>query len=329
MVRFKLLILIVCINFIGFAQNSNRKFESISKYNTYVEVKTNDGVYRFQPYGNEIIETSFIPKGETFNSSSHAVVLKPEKVKMEIVETSGLTEIQLLDISIKIAHSPFQISYYYEGNLLTSEKNGYSKNDEYEVLDFNLTDNEVLMGGGARVLGMNRRGNRLQLYNRAHYGYETHSELMNFTIPLVYSSKMYAIHFDNAPIGYLDLDSKKDNTLAYETISGRKTYQIIAGDDWKELIENYVSLTGFQPLIPRWALGNFSSRFGYHSQKETIETIAKFQKEEIPVDAIILDLYWFGKEMKGTMGNFEFEKDSFPDPKKMISDLKEKGVKTI
>lgn len=329
MVRFKLLILIICINFIGFAQNSNRKFESISKYNTYVEVKTNDGVYRFQPYGNEIIETSFIPTGETFNSSSHAVVLKPEKVKMKIVEMSGLTEIQLLDISVKITHSPFQISYYYEGNLLTSEKNGYSKIDEYEVLDFNLTDDEVLMGGGARVLGMNRRGNRLQLYNRAHYGYETHSELMNFTIPLVYSSKMYAIHFDNAPIGYLDLDSKKDNTLAYETISGRKTYQIIAGDDWEELVENYVSLTGFQPLIPRWTLGNFSSRFGYHSQKETVETIEEFQKEEIPVDAVILDLYWFGKEMKGTMGNFEFEKDSFPNPTKMIADLKEKGVKTI
>ena len=85
--------------------------------------------------------------------------------------------------------------FYYEGNLLTSEKNGYSKNDEFEVLDFNLTENEILMGGGARVLGMNRRGNRLQLYNRAHYGYETHSELMNFTIPLVYSSKMYAIPF--------------------------------------------------------------------------------------------------------------------------------------
>ena len=54
-------------------------------------------------------------------------------------------------------------------------------------------------------LGMNRRGNRLQLYNRAHYGYETHSELMNFTMPLVLSSKIYAVHFDNAPIGFLDL----------------------------------------------------------------------------------------------------------------------------
>ena len=327
--KFKLLLLIFTINFIGFAQNTQRTFESITKHKTFVEVKTNDGLYRFQPYGNEIIETSFIPNGETFDPNSHAVVLKTEPVKMEIVETSNQTEIRMLDISVKIQHLPFQVSYYYEGNLLTSEKNGYSKNDEFEVLDFNVTNDEILMGGGARVLGMNRRGNRLQLYNRAHYGYETHSELMNFTIPVVYSSKMYAIHFDNAPIGYLDLDSKKTNTLAYETISGRKTYQIIAGDDWEEVVENYVALTGFQPLIPRWALGNFSSRFGYHSQNETIETIDKFLDEEIPVDAVILDLYWFGKEVMGTMGNLKFDKDSFPNPKKMISDLKEKGVKTI
>ena len=311
------------------AQNPNRKFESFINYSTYVEVKTNDGVYRFQPYRNEIIETSFIPNGESFNTISHAVVLNPEKVEMKVIETSGLTEIKMKDISVKIKHSPFQVAYYYEGNLLTSEKNGYSKNDKYEMLDFNLTSDEILYGGGARALGMNRRGNRLELYNKAHYGYETHSELMNFTIPLVYSSKLYAIHFDNAPIGWLDLDSKKDNTLAYETISGRKTYQIIAGDDWKEVVENYVTLTGLQPLIPLWSLGNFSSRFGYHSQKETIETIDTFRNEEIPVDAIILDLYWFGKTLKGTMGNLEFDKDSFPDPKKMISELKEKGVNTI
>ncbi|SNR53279.1 oligosaccharide 4-alpha-D-glucosyltransferase [Lutibacter agarilyticus] len=323
------LITFLLIGFVVNAQNSTRKFESVTNHKTYVEVKTNDGLYRFQPYGNEIIETSFIPNGEAFNESSHAVVLKPTVVEMQLIKSVNETEIKMLDISVKIKHAPFQVSYYYEGRLLTSEKNGYSKNKEYEVLDFNLTSEEILYGGGARVLGMNRRGYRLELYNKAHYGYETHSELMNFTMPLVYSSKMYAIHFDNAPIGYLDLDSSKTNTLAYETISGRKTYQIIVGDDWKELVENYVSLTGFQPLIPRWALGNFSSRFGYHSQEETIETIDAFIEEEIPVDAIILDLYWFGKTVQGTMGNFEFDKDSFPNPEKMMKELKDKGVKTI
>jgi oligosaccharide 4-alpha-D-glucosyltransferase len=328
---------------IFYAQNPNRILENVTKFESYVEVKTNDGVYRFQPYGNEIIETSFIPNGETFNPNSHAVVLKTKPVEMEIVETSNFTKIRMLDISVKIQHSPFQISYYYEDNFLISEKRGYFKAmhkpmdlvkgnivvEETERLEFNLTQDEVLYGGGARALGMNRRGNRLPLYNRAHYGYETHSELMNFTLPVMYSSKMYAIHFDNAPIGYLDFDSKKNNTLTYETISGRKTYQVIAGDDWEEVVENYVALTGFQPLIPRWALGNFSSRFGYHSQQETVETVNKFIEEEIPVDAVILDLYWFGKDIKGTMGNFEFDKDSFPDPKKMIADLKEKGIKTV
>ena len=34
---------------------------------------------------------------------------------------------------------------------------------------------------------MNRRGNLLLLYNKAHYGYEIHSELMNYTMPIVLS----------------------------------------------------------------------------------------------------------------------------------------------
>lgn len=325
----KFLIITVLISVSIQAQNNYRKVEKIQQFDSYIEVQVTDGYYRIQPYSNSIVETSFIPKGEQFNPNSHAVVLKPSKITMKVVEGEFVSEIKMEDFSVKINHEPFQLLYYYNGKLLTSEKNGYNKNETHETLDFNLTPTEVLYGGGARALGMNRRGYRLELYNRAHYGYETHSELMNFTIPLVFSSNLYAIHFDNAPIGFLDLDSKKDNTLAYETISGRKTYQIIAGDSWSNLVQNYVKLTGYQPLIPRWALGNFSSRFGYHSQHEVENTIQKFKDENIPVDAIILDLFWFGKEMKGTMGNLEFHKDSFPNPEKMIADLKAKGVKTV
>src|SRR5690606_13476890 len=215
---------------------------------------------------------------------------------------------------------PFNISYSYKNRKLISEKSGYSKIESGEKIDFNLTDNEILYGGGARVLGMNRRGNRLQLYNRAHYGYETRSELMNYTMPIAISSNRYMIHFDNAPIGWLDLDSKRDNTLAYETISGRKTYQIIAADSWQELISHYTLPTGSQPLPPRWTFGNFASRFGYHSQQDAERTIKKFRDAKIPVDAIILDLYWFGKDIKGTMGNLEVFRDSFPDFEKMIAD---------
>ena len=335
----KKLLLVLLISSISFAQNANRKYISHSWKNNILEVKTSDGSYLIKPYSDKIVETSFIPNGDasdresakqSFNPNSHAVVKTAEKRWASFSKTDNSLTLLTKGITVVINKSPFKITYSNLGKVLLSEKMGYAKvNDSTETLSFNLDNSEALYGGGARALGMNRRGNRLQLYNRAHYGYETKAELMNFCIPLVMSSKLYAVHFDNAAIGYLDLDSKKDNTLTYETISGRKTYQVIVGDSWTDLVSNYTDLTGKQPLLPRWALGNFSSRFGYHNQDEVENTIKKFEQNQIPVDAIILDLYWFGKTIKGTMGNLEWDKDNFPNPEKMISDLNAKGLKTI
>jgi len=310
-------------------QNVERTLIKLQKFESHIELQVNDGKYIIKPYNDKIIETSFIPLGESFNSYSHALVLLPADLETEIVESDGLTKYITPGIKVLITHNPFKISYLYKEKEIISEKFGYQKTSDFEVLSFELDQKEKLFGGGARVLGMNRRGNRLQLYNRAHYGYTTHSELMNFTMPVVVSSKMYTIHFDNAPIGYLDLDSKGNNTLKYETISGRKTYQIVVGDSWEDLINQFTNLTGKQPLPPQWALGNFSSRFGYHSEKEVRETVNNFIQDSIPLDAVIIDIYWFGPDIKGHMGNLEFFKDSFPTPKDMISDFAKKGVKTV
>ncbi len=312
-----------------------RTFVNAEETENGILVKVSDGEYHIKFYSDEIVETSFIPNGEEFNKDSHAVInepylqYRPQIYEGKIASGEEIYRLNTHNISVTIIKSPFQILYHNADKLITSEKRGYHKTEVGEAISLNLAEDEILFGGGARALGMNRRGNRLQLYNKAHYGYEERSLLMNYTMPIVVSSNQYMIHFDNAPIGYLDLDSKGDDTLTYETISGRKTYQVIVGDTWEDLIDNYTDLTGKQPMPPRWALGNFSSRFGYHSQAETERTIDAFKQENIPVDAIILDLYWFGKDVQGTMGNLEVYKDSFPDFKAMTSNLKQKGVKTV
>ena len=325
----KQLFIFLLLSTFAFAQNANRKYESYKKTSNTLEIKTSDGLYVLKPYSEKIVETSFIPKGETFNTDSHAVVLIPQKGISKVKETKNTLLFSTKGIVVTIEKSPFKISYSYKGKALLSEKNGYVKTADAEILDFNLNDSEVLYGGGSRALGMNRRGNRLKLYNRAQFGYGDRAELLNFCIPVVLSSKMYAVHFDNAAIGYLDLDSKKDNTLAYETISGRKTYQVIAADSWTDLTASYTDLTGKQPLPARWTFGNFSSRFGYHSQEEVEKTIEKFKNDSIPVDAIIIDLYWFGKTIQGTLGNLDWDKETFPNPTKMIADLNAKDIKTV
>jgi alpha-glucosidase (family GH31 glycosyl hydrolase) len=327
--KIQVLVLLLILSGVIFAQNSERKYKSHELKSEHLVVKTNDGQYLIKFYDANIVETSFIPAGESFNPESHAVVLKPGEVRAKLRNNKSELTYASSGMTVLLSKSPFQISYSYKGKQLISEKRGYFASNENESIEFNLESSETLMGGGARVLGMNRRGNRLQLYNRAHYGYGTRSELMNYTMPLVISSKRYAVHFDNAPIGFLDLDSQKTNTLVYETISGRKTYQVIAGDTWSEFMKEFTDLTGKQALLPRWALGNFSSRFGYHSERETRSTVEQFKKDSIPLDAIILDLFWFGKEMKGNMGDLEFLRDSFPNPKQMMADFNKQGVKTI
>jgi len=255
-----------------FAQNPDRIYISHNEENGIFTVETNDGKYRFQFYSEDIIETSFIPKGESHITDSHAVVLTPDMIETNYSYVGNTITYGSDGISVSITTAPFKIEYSYKEEPLISEKRGYYKNphvpmelvkdnivaDSTKKIEFSLNKDEVLYGGGSRVLGMNRRGHRLPLFNRAQYGYGNYSELLNYTIPMVLSSKKYLVHFDNASVGYLDFDSKGDNTLTYETVSGRMTYQVVAGDNWYSILDSYTDLTGKQPMLPRWALGNFS-----------------------------------------------------------------------
>jgi alpha-glucosidase (family GH31 glycosyl hydrolase) len=312
-----------------FSQNNAREYLGYKQNIGQIEIQVSDGNYVIKPYTKKVFHVAFYPNDKQVQNFSYAVASEPEKVNYIIRDESNTLKIESSGIKVFITKKPFNIAYYLFSDELISEKNGFQLTDSNQLINFELTKDEVLYGGGARVLGMNRRGYRLQLYNRAHYGYETHSELMNFTLPMVISSKKYALVFDNASAGYLDLDSKKDNSLQYETQNGTLNYFIIAANDWYELVDNYTWLTGRQPLPALWTLGNYSSRFGYHSQKEVLNTVDKFFEDSIPVEAAIIDIYWFGKEIMGTMGNLNWFRDSFPNPDDMIATLQKRGVKTI
>ncbi|CAN0597173.1 unnamed protein product, partial [Laminaria digitata] len=113
-------------------------------------------------------------------------------------------------------------------------------------------------------------------------------------------------------------------------LGGNQAYYFINGDSYEELIDEYTDLTGKQPLPPIWALGNLHSRFGYHSQAEAEASIKKALDQDYPIDAVILDIYWFGPELDdGQMGRLDWDTEYWPDPKGMISGFKEQEINTI
>jgi Alpha-glucosidases, family 31 of glycosyl hydrolases len=326
----QVLITFILMGMICNAQQINRQFIGVRDSSGTVIITVSDGSYTIVPLNSKLVKTTFYPNGIREKEFSYAVNMTSQKPELTIKHTNNATNIQVGNgLKIAINKNPFSINYYYHDTLLISESKGYERTDSTQAMSLTIQPKEVLYGGGARALGMNRRGYDLTMYNKAHYGYQEHSELMNYTIPMFLSSKRYAVLFDNASLGWLDLDSHENNTVKYSTVSGTINYCVIAGDSWYDLEDQYTQLTGRQPLPPRWAFGNFSSRFGYHSQDQVIATVNKFFQDSIPLEAVIIDIYWFGKGIFGDMGRLDWYKDSFPEPIKMMQTLKSEGVKTI
>ncbi|MFD2167914.1 TIM-barrel domain-containing protein [Thalassotalea euphylliae] len=218
---------------------------------------------------------------------------------------------------------------FEKANELLILQSGFNDTETGLGFTFAIDPQEKLLGGGQRIKGMDRRGHKFPLYNKAHYGYTTDSTQMYYGLPAIMSSKKYMLLFDNSATGEMDLDSQNNNTLSFSAVSGRASYIVVAGNSYPDLIENYVGLTGKQSMPPRWALGNFASRFGYRNQQEVYDVVERFEQEDMPLDALVLDLYWFGKDIQGHMGNLAWDREAFPEPEKMIADLQGKGVNTV
>ena len=277
-----------------------------------LKIPFGDGDIFVQQYATNIYKLTFQSSYYNTNENiSDAVILKPLALLNKALINNGDTSLSF-DKTKKA-----ELSYLV-------------LNKAYRALQFSLTADEKIFGGGERALPLNRRGYKFNLYNNPSYGYSEGAENLNYSVPFFTSNKGYGLFFDNPSKGYADIGKTNSNIFEVGFTSGEINVYIILGKDYKEILQSYHKLTGTQPLPPRWALGNLMSRFGYNSEAQVKDILGKMKEENIPVDAVIFDLFWFGDSIKGTMGNLDWvNKKAWPNPKKMITDFKKDGINTI
>lgn len=183
-------------------------------------------------------------------------------------------------------------------------------------------------GAGERGHSLKLNGDTLVMYNRQNYGYEGHDprlSQMNITVPMFVSTEGYGVLFDD----YAPATMVISDTIVYtsEQESPVSYYFIYGGGTVAGVTEEYTRLTGRQDLPPFWALGYITSKYGYKSQQETIGVIDTLKRDGFPVDGVVLDLYWFGKETD--MGRLAWDTVSWPDHRGMLAGLKARGVNTV
>ncbi len=117
----KKILCFLLITAISFAQNASRSYLSHTWKKNILEVKTNDGAYLIKYLSDKIVETSFIPKGETFNPNSEAVIKSQEKNKVKLSDGIGALMLFSKEITVLIDKAPFKISYLTNGEIILSE----------------------------------------------------------------------------------------------------------------------------------------------------------------------------------------------------------------
>jgi len=81
-------------------------------------------------------------------------------------------------------------------------------------------------------------------------------------------------------------------------------YVFAFGFDYKQALKDFYAVSGQQPLVPRWALGNWWSRYYKYTDKELTDLMDRFESENLPFSVAVLDMDWHwvdGKYMMRTI----------------------------
>ena len=145
---------------------------------------------------------------------------------------------------------------------------------------------------------------------------------------------------------------KADGSILPRENKETDVYYFAYGNNYIGATTDLYKLTGKVPLIPRYALSNWWSRYKDYSQDEYLTLMDKFKAEEIPITVATVDMDWhwvkikekFGKDAhrmrkhlnfmeyvydvwsKGWTG-YTFNTDLFPDPDGFLKKLKDDNYK--
>lgn len=280
---------------------------------------------------DNIIKVSNLNAGERIPVSRASVIDTPQGDASITVLTPEITAMSTVSGVVATVNSSTGEVTISAGADKTVTDNGVRVSaDGMRTLTLTTTSTGSYYGTGERGHKLNLRGDTLVMYNRQNYGYtgsDPRISQMNITMPVVLSSDGFAIVFDDYAAAQMVLTEGSRIEYSSESPMPISFYYVNGASTLADVTEQLTSMTGRQPLPPLWSMGYITSKYGYHNEKETLGAIDSLKRRGYPVDGIVLDLYWYGKEQD--MGRLEWEPEQWPDPRKMLAKLKKENVNLV
>ena len=138
-------------------------------------------------------------------------------------------------------------------------------------------------------------------------------------VPFLLSNQGYGFLWNNPAIGRVVFG--KNVTEWTADAAKELDYWIVAGDTPAAIEEAYSEVTGRVPMMPAYGLGFWQCKLRYQTQDEIMEVARRYHREHIPLDVIVVDFFHWPHE-----GDWDFDRDYWPDPAGMVRELKEMGI---
>ena len=289
-----------------------------------------------QPWGKNSFRVQATQRHEFVEDEDISALLLPEEVSVKVYERGTDTVIENGKITCEITRTGKLRFLNQDGKLLLEEYERIRGMEEEGRKEFNSaleivprtfeprqsTDNYRLTVRfepieGEKLYGMGQyqqpyldvKGCTLELAHRNSQA----------SIPFVLSSNGYGFLWNNPSIGAVTFGKNVTQWTAQST--KQMDYWITAGDTPAEIEEAYADATGKVPMMPEYGMGFWQCKLRYMTQEEILEVAREYHRRKLPVDVIVVDFFHWPHE-----GDWKFDLDYWPDPEKMVRELKEMGM---
>ncbi|MBO4808023.1 MAG: glycoside hydrolase family 31 protein [Lachnospiraceae bacterium] len=194
------------------------------------------------------------------------------------------------------------------------EWKGVQGSDNFKFkLRFDPNPGESIFGMGQyQQQDMNLKGCTLELAQR-------NSQI---SVPFAVSSLGYGMLWNNPGVGQVTFGN---NMTIWDMFSIKEMdYWVTVADTPKEILANYTNATGHAGAFPEDLMGLWQCKLRYRTQDEVLSIARKYKELGIHIDQIVIDFFHWTYQ-----GDWKFDTKYWPDPKAMVDELHEMGIKVI
>lgn len=122
----------------------------------------------------------------------------------------------------------------------------------------------------------------------------------------------------------------EDGSLQSRRPSTVDVYYVCCQRDYAETLKDFFVIAGRPPMLPRYALGNWWSRYYAYTAEEYLTLMDRFRAEDMPFSVAVLDMDWHITEVDPKYGagwtGHTWNRMLFPDPADFLQKLHGRGM---